>query len=143
MVALAEHYGDGPVSVATIAKSSAIPSAYLEQLISPLRKSGLVTSRRGAHGGYLLARVPSDIRIGEIYRAMEGPIAPMECVSENEDDQTCPLIPNCQTRPVWVNVRDAIATALDGMTLSDLIQSGMAPIPAPLAGVEALDAAGD
>jgi Rrf2 family protein len=121
MVALAKHAGDRPVSIGVISKESAVPYAYLEQLIVPLRKAGLVASKRGAHGGYTLARAADQIRVGEVYRAMEGPVAPMDCVSENLTDQTCPLIPGCQTRPVWVKVRDSIIDAIDSITLADLL----------------------
>jgi Rrf2 family protein len=121
MVALAKHVGDRPVSIGVISKESAVPYAYLEQLIVPLRKAGLVESKRGAHGGYTLSRSADQIRVGEVYRAMEGPVAPMDCVSENVSDQTCPLIPGCQTRPVWIKVRDSIIDAIDSITLADLI----------------------
>jgi Rrf2 family transcriptional regulator, cysteine metabolism repressor len=123
MVALAQHAGERPVSIGVISRESAVPYAYLEQLIVPLRKAGLVESKRGAHGGYTLARAATDIRVGEVYRAMEGPVAPMDCVSENEADQTCPLIPGCLTRPVWVRVRDSIIDAIDSITLADLLDN--------------------
>ncbi len=121
MVALAKHSGDQPVSIGVISRESAVPYAYLEQLIVPLRRAGLVASKRGAHGGYTLSRPASEIRVGEVYRAMEGPVAPMECVSENIEEQTCPLIPGCQTRPVWIKVRDSIVDAIDSITLQDLL----------------------
>lgn len=121
MVALASHYGSGPMSIATMARESAVPYAYLEQLIAPLRKAGLVESKRGAQGGYLLTRPPRDVRVGDVYRVMEGPVAPMDCVSEDVSEQTCPLIEGCQTRPVWLKVRDSIVDAIDSMTLADLI----------------------
>lgn len=121
MVALARHYGDGPLSIAAVARESSVPASYLEQLIGPLRKAGLVESRRGAQGGYLLARSPATIRVGDVYRVMEGPVAPMECVSEDPADQTCPLIDGCQTRPVWIRVRDSIIDAIDSITLQDLV----------------------
>ena len=121
MVALAHQYGGGPMSIAEIAKVSSVPTAYLEQLIAPLRRAELVESKRGAHGGYRLARAPEDVRVGEIYRIMEGPVAPMDCVSEDPADQTCPLIEGCETRPIWPKVRDSIAEALDSTTLADLI----------------------
>jgi Rrf2 family protein len=127
MVALAKHAGDRPVSIGVISKESAVPYAYLEQLIVPLRKAGLVSSKRGAHGGYTLSRAAHEIRVGEVYRAMEGPVAPMDCVSENVEDQTCPLIPGCQTRPVWVKVRDSIIEAIDSITLADLIATSPEP----------------
>jgi Rrf2 family cysteine metabolism transcriptional repressor len=122
MVALAKHYGDGPVSINIVAKESLVPYAYLEQLIVPLRKAGLVESKRGAQGGYQLSRSPELVRVGEVYRVMEGPVAPMDCVSEDPADQTCPLIDGCETRPVWLKVRDSIVDTLDSMTLADLVR---------------------
>jgi Rrf2 family transcriptional regulator, cysteine metabolism repressor len=130
MVALASHYGSGPMSIATIARESSVPYAYLEQLIAPLRKAGLVESKRGAQGGYLLTRSPENVRIGEVYRVMEGPVAPMDCVSEDISEQTCPLIDGCQTRPVWLKVRDSIVEAIDSGTLADLINNKSRPVHA-------------
>lgn len=121
MVALAHHYGSGPVSITAVAKESSVPPAYLEQLIGPLRRAGLVDSKRGAQGGYQLSRPPASIRVGDVYRVMEGPVAPMDCVSEDLADQTCPLIEGCETRPMWLKVRDSIVEALDSTTLEDLI----------------------
>lgn len=133
MVALARHFGEGPMSIADIARASSVPPAYLEQLIAPLRRADLVQSKRGAHGGYVLARPPQDVRIGEIYRVMEGPVAPMDCVSENMADQTCPLIDNCETRPIWLRMRDSIVDVLDSTTLADLIApSAKAPRELPV-----------
>lgn len=129
MVALAHHYGDGPMSIAEIARQTNIPSSYLEQLIAPLRRADLVASKRGARGGYVLSRGPELIRVGDVYRVMEGPVAPMECVSEDETDQTCPLIEGCETRPIWVKVRDSIIDALDSTTLADLARK---PAPGPV-----------
>ena len=105
-VALARNYGEGPMSIAAVARESSLPTAYLEQLIVPLRRAGLVESKRGAQGGYRLSRSPDLVRVGEVYRVMEGPVAPMDCVSENLADQTCPLIDNCETRPIWLKMRD-------------------------------------
>ena len=124
MVALAHHYGGGPMSIAAVAKESSVPPTYLEQLIAPLRKAGLVASTRGAQGGYVLARPPEMVRVGDVYRVMEGPVAPMDCVSEDPADQTCPLIDGCETRPVWLKVRDSIVDTLDSMTLADLVADG-------------------
>jgi Rrf2 family cysteine metabolism transcriptional repressor len=122
MVTLAKSFGQGPMSITAMAKDSSVPYAYLEQLIVPLRRAGLVESKRGAQGGYVLTRPPDLVRIGDVYRVMEGPVAPMDCVSEDPADQTCPLIDGCQTRPVWIKVRDSIVDALDSMTLADLIR---------------------
>ena len=127
MVALAHGYGDGPMSITEIARQSSVPPAYLEQLIAPLRRAALVQSKRGARGGYMLTREPALIRIGDIYRVMEGPVAPMDCVSEDTEDQTCPLIDGCETRPIWLKVRDSIVDALDSTTLADLAKTPPTP----------------
>jgi Rrf2 family transcriptional regulator, cysteine metabolism repressor len=121
MVSLARAFGDGPVALTVVAHDSSVPPAYLEQLMGVLRRAGLVTSTRGAHGGYELARAPEEIRVGDVYRVLEGPVAPMECVSEVEPDDLCPLIDGCATRVVWLKVRDNIVEALDSTTLADLV----------------------
>lgn len=121
MVALAKHHGQGPMSIAAMAKASGVPMPYLEQLIGPLRRAGLVESKRGARGGYHLTRDPREVGVGEVYRVMEGPVAPMDCVSEDITEQTCPLIDGCETRPVWLRMRDAIVETIDSVTLADLI----------------------
>jgi Rrf2 family protein len=136
MVALAHRFGDGPMSITEIAKVSSVPPAYLEQLIAPLRRAGLVESKRGAHGGYVLSREPNLIRVGDVYRVMEGPVAPMDCVSEDTDAQTCPLIEGCETRPIWLKVRDSIIEALDSTTLADLARpDAVAPAKAGIESV--------
>jgi Rrf2 family cysteine metabolism transcriptional repressor len=121
MVALAKNYGQGPMSITAMAKASSVPMPYLEQLIGPLRRAGLVESKRGAHGGYRLTREPHLVLVGEVFRVMEGPVAPMDCVSEDISEQTCPLIDGCETRPVWLRMREAIVSTLDSTTLADLI----------------------
>lgn len=121
MVSLARMYGRGPMPLSVIAQDSAVPLAYLEQLMLPLRRAGLVISTRGAHGGYQLARPPEQMKVGEIYRVMEGPIAPMDCVREDADEDTCPMIDGCATRVVWLKLRDSIIEVLDSTTLADLI----------------------
>jgi Rrf2 family cysteine metabolism transcriptional repressor len=121
MVQLARHYGDGPVSLAGVAAEEDLPRAYLEQLVVSLREAGLVTSTRGAHGGYELARAPEAIAMGQVLRALEGPIAPMICASDDpEHATTCDRSARCTVNVLWVRVRDAVATALDSMTLADL-----------------------
>lgn len=135
MVALAKNYGQGPMSITAVSKASSVPMPYLEQLIAPLRRAGLVTSTRGARGGYQLSRDPHEVRVGEVYRVMEGPVAPMDCVSEDLSAQTCPLIPGCETRPVWLQMRDAIVSTLDSNTLGDLISQSPRQTPRAAAAV--------
>ena len=128
MVELSRQYGNGPVSLNAIASCATVPPAYLEQLIGPLRRAELVTSTRGAHGGYELSRPPSEITAGEVYRVLEGPVAPMDCVSEAEPEEQCPLIEGCATRVVWLKVRDSIVDALDSTSLQDLLMQSTSPL---------------
>jgi Rrf2 family protein len=122
MVQLGRHFGAGPVSLAGVAAEEDLPRAYLEQLAMGLREAGLVVSTRGAHGGYALARAPETIGMGEILRALEGPIVPMICASDDpEHATTCDRTSRCTVNVLWVRVRDAIASTLDSMTLADLV----------------------
>lgn len=121
MVQLARHFGTGPASLTAIAADEDLPRAYLEQLAMSLRDAGLVVSTRGAHGGYELSRHPADIRMGEVLRALEGPIAPMICASDDpEHARLCDRSASCTVNVLWVRVRDAITGTLDSMTLADL-----------------------
>lgn len=122
MVQLGRHFGTGPASLAEIAAEEDLPRAYLEQLAFVLRDAGLVESTRGAHGGYTLARKPTEISMSEVLRALEGPLAPMICAADAPDhDLACDRTATCTVNFLWVRVRDAIAGALDGMTLADLV----------------------
>jgi Rrf2 family protein len=129
MVQLGRHFGQGPASLAEIAAEEDLPRAYLEQLVMSLRDAGLVTSTRGARGGYELTEAPEKTRMSEILRALEGPIAPMMCASEDpEHGLICDRTSSCTVNLLWVRIRDAIAGALDSMTLADLVPARMAPI---------------
>ncbi len=119
MFELAQHYGKGPVSLKSIAERQDLSEHYLEQLIASLRRAGLVKSVRGAQGGYILARDPADIKVGDIIRVLEGPIAPVECVSDADSDQ-CLKAESCVTRSVWEKVRNSIEEVLDSITLADM-----------------------
>lgn len=121
MVELARHHGAGPVSLTEMADHESLPRPYLEQLVVSLRAAGLVLSTRGAHGGYQLSRPPEEIRMGAVLRALEGPIAPMVCASEDPAHAgLCGRADYCNVNVLWVRVRDAIVAALDSMTLAEL-----------------------
>jgi Rrf2 family cysteine metabolism transcriptional repressor len=121
MVQLARHYGAGPASLAGIAAEEDLPRAYLEQLVVSLREAGLVVSTRGAHGGYELARAPEAITMSAVLRALEGPIAPMFCATDDpEHALVCDRSSRCTVNLLWVRVRDAITSTLESMTLADL-----------------------
>jgi Rrf2 family transcriptional regulator, cysteine metabolism repressor len=128
MVALARRDGEAPISLAEIADDDGLPLAYLEHLMARLRKAGLVDSRRGARGGYLLARPADEITMAEVVSALEGSIAPIECITEGtdgslvcareaaDDDRVC------ATKLLWTRVRGSIVRTLEDTTLSDLVQ---------------------
>lgn len=120
MFDLAQHYGGEPVPLKSVAERQSLSEHYLEQLIAVLRKKGLVKSVRGSQGGYLLSREPKDIKVGDVVRALEGPIAPLECVNEQAKIVGCDQADYCITRSVWIKVRDSIAGVLDAITLEDL-----------------------
>lgn len=119
MIELALRNEEDPVSVKSIAECQGISEAYLEQLMAILSRRGLVRSIRGAQGGYLLARDPSTIRVGDVIRALDGPLVPVECVSR-ENPVNCKRYDYCPTRPVWERVRDVLEESLDSLTLQDL-----------------------
>ena len=133
MVQLGRHFGTGPASLAEIAAEEDLPRAYLEQLVMSLREADLVVSTRGAHGGYELARPPETIRMSEVLRALEGPIAPMICATDDpEHATTCDRSARCTVNVLWVRVRDAIVGALDGMTLADLVPQRIVNLDGPI-----------
>ena len=138
MVELARHGANGDrecVSLSEIADGDGLPLAYLEHLAARLRKAGLVESRRGAHGGYLLARPAEEISMAEVVEALEGSIAPIECISEAADghlvctreaetDHVCP------TKLLWTRVRGSVVRTLEETRLSDLVQDKPKPVAA-------------
>jgi Rrf2 family cysteine metabolism transcriptional repressor len=137
MVELARRAGGEPVPLAEIAAHDGLPLAYLEHLVARLRKAGLVDSRRGSRGGYMLARPATDITMAEVVAALEGSIAPIECISEAADgsivcsresspDHVCP------TKLLWTRVRMSIVSTLRETTLADLLRTPVIPTGATL-----------
>jgi len=120
MVDLARNWGRGSVSLHEVAERESLPEAYLEQLVAVLRRAGLVNGKRGAGGGYTLARAPASITAGEVVRALEGPIEPQICTAEGDAVINCVHEPNCGTRLLWVKLQATIAGALDGLSLAEL-----------------------
>lgn len=120
MTELARAHGHGLLSLAEISRTELLPLAYLEQLIGELRRAGLVEGVRGLHGGYRLTRPPGEITVGEVYRVLEGPIAPVECTADDYLPHSCEREAGCLSRTVWERVQQAISTVLDATTLNDL-----------------------
>ena len=124
MAHLARHDGSQPISLSSIADAEGLPLAYLEHLVQRLRKAGLVESRRGAHGGYTLARPASDVTMAEVVAALEGDIAPIECITADADGVlTCARegASPCPTKLLWTRVQGSIVRTLSEMTLDDLV----------------------
>jgi Rrf2 family cysteine metabolism transcriptional repressor len=129
MAHLARHDGSQPISLSSIADAEGLPLAYLEHLVQRLRKAELVESRRGAHGGYTLARPAAEITMAEVVSALEGEIAPIECITADADGVlTCSRegAAPCPTKLLWTRVQGSIVRTLNEMTLDDLVL----PLPA-------------
>lgn len=121
MFDLALNYGDGPISLTSIAERQAISVNYLEQLISPLRKAMLVESVRGAQGGYMLAKSPNEITVGVILTTLEGPLAPTDCVVVDGDDDICDHSTYCVTKVIYEKIYESISTVVNSITLQHMI----------------------
>jgi Rrf2 family protein len=119
VIDLARHYNRGPVQSADIAARQAIPEAYLEQLLTTLRKSGLIRSTRGPHGGHELARPPAEIRFAEVIAALEGPLVPLDCLN---DADACVVSPTCGMREIWQEVMASTRRILEATTIEDLVE---------------------
>jgi Rrf2 family protein len=136
MVELASGAGEEPMPLAEIAERGGLPLAYLEHLVARLRKAELVTSRRGSRGGYLLARDPAQITMAEVVQALEGSIAPIECISEAADGsivcaRESTLDHACPTKLLWTRVRFSIVSTLRETTLADLLHASASQTPSP------------
>ncbi len=148
MVELARGRADEPVPLAEIAQRDGLPLAYLEHLVARLRRAGLVDSRRGSRGGYLLARAPQEITMAEVVEALEGSIAPIECISQSDDgtivcSRESDAAHVCPTKLLWTRVRMSIVRALQETTLADLAKAAHAgPAVASLDGARSRDGAG-
>ena len=121
MLDLAIHNSEGQIALRNIAERQDISENYLEQLFSTLKKAELVKSTRGAQGGYVLANKPENITVGSILRALEGSLAPVDCVMENDPVKCC-REDICVTKFIWEKIRDSVNGVVDSITLNDLVQ---------------------
>ncbi len=118
MLDLAAHYGEGPILLREISRRESISEKYLWHLINPLKSAGLIHATRGAHGGYTLAKAPSDITIKDIFEVVEGPICLVDCV---EKPATCERSDFCITRDLWAETSQVLADSLAKTTLASLL----------------------
>ena len=122
LLALAERGGDEPMRIADLARQEQIPQKFLEAILLSLRNHGMLQSRKGKGGGYLLGRDPKAIYLGQIVRLFDGPLAPVPCASQTAyvRCQDCQDEATCGVRLAMKDVRDATARILDGMSLASL-----------------------
>ena len=137
MVELGRQPSYRPISLSTVAEAERLPLSYLEHLVAKLRKAGLVTSTRGAHGGYRLALPAEQITMDAVVEALEGQIAPMECFHETPEGRVlCSHEDNsaggCATKLLWTRVQNGVTKALAGTSLAELVEFSE-PHPHPAA----------
>ena len=121
MIDLAEHRSGEFISLKEIAQRQEISDKYLEQIVTQLSRAGLVRSVRGAGGGYLLTREPEEYTVGEILRVLEGNLAPVSCVDQ-DDTCRCNRADRCVTVEVWRDIQAAVSSVVDRLTLADLVR---------------------
>ena len=118
---LAKRFGQGAVPASEIAASQAIPQRFLEVILNELKPTGLLESRRGVQGGYYLTAEPRDITVGQIIRAIEGPLDPVRCTGD-KDSTNCPLRERCSLSALWQEARDALDSVYDAANFQKLVQ---------------------
>ena len=121
LIDLAQYSKDAPVSIMSISARQDISERYLEQLMSMLKKAGLVRSIRGANGGYILAKDVKDISVGDVLRALEGSLEPVECQGL-EPDGECKAADSCVTKYVWKRINESISRTVDEIRLDQLVE---------------------
>src|SRR4051812_8529534 len=124
MLTLTREHGHGPMLIGDLAEADAIPKKFLENILLTLKHRGLVHSRKGPHGGYQLGRTPDHISVGEVIRALDGPLALVSCVSQTAyaPCEECITERDCAVRRLFQQVRDETARILDGTTLAAAAQ---------------------
>ncbi|MCJ7673768.1 MAG: Rrf2 family transcriptional regulator [Sedimentisphaerales bacterium] len=115
---LAESAARRPLQLKTIAQHQEISLKYLEQLMAMLRSAGFVRSIRGSKGGYVLAKLPSQIKLSDVFNCLEGPVITAECV---QNDNYCARSADCVVKQVWAQVQQAVTNVLESITLQDLV----------------------
>jgi Rrf2 family protein len=124
---LALHYDtEAPVRVQDIARRQGIPIKFLFQIMQVLKRVDIVRSRRGTEGGYVLARHPSQITVGDVLRSMSGPFVQLSCLDSGNFNDNCERESTCQFKPIWADLDRAIASILNGVTFEDLARRARA-----------------
>ncbi|MGE4343655.1 MAG: Rrf2 family transcriptional regulator [Geoalkalibacter sp.] len=123
LLSLARQHGNGPKLIADLAEQEQIPKKFLELILLQLKNAGILSSRKGKGGGYFLAKDPAQITMGSAVRVLDGPLAPVPCVSETAYQKCTECIDeeSCGIRLVMKDVRDAVAAILDSTTLKEVL----------------------
>jgi len=121
MLELSLNYKERPLHIREISAAQDIPARFLEQILLLLKRAGYLRSKKGPNGGYYLAKPPSEINVAEVIRVMDGPLAPIDCVSVTAHE-ACPREDFCGLKWLWKDVRDAIAEILEKTTFRDLAE---------------------
>ena len=127
LIELAHHYGEGPIQSAEIAARQGIPEPYLDQILTTMRRAGLIRSVRGPSGGHALARHPAEIRLAEAVEALEGSMAPIACLESAE----CTKPGRCAQRDVWSEVHRATREILNRVTIDELAEKERSALAGP------------
>jgi len=129
LLALAQQAKTEPLLISEIARKQKIPKKFLEQILLDLKHRGIVVSRRGKAGGYRLLRAPETITFGEILRMIDGPIAPLPCLSMTayRRCEDCPTEKGCEIRKVFAKVTLATREVLDHTTIADAMGERLSP----------------
>ncbi|MCX7974688.1 MAG: Rrf2 family transcriptional regulator [Candidatus Aminicenantes bacterium] len=122
MLELSSHYPHRFLHIREISQAQDIPPRFLEQILLLLKRTGYLRSKKGPKGGYYLAKPPSEITVAEIIRVMDGPLAPIDCVSVTAHEP-CPREDRCGLKLLWKEVRDAVASILEKTTFEDLVKA--------------------
>ena len=121
MAELARYAPGTTVSLKEISERQNLSLKYLEQIVTPLARAGLVKSERGSQGGYRLTKTPGEYTVGNILRLTEGSLAPVACLGQNPVE--CPRMVECRTLPMWRKLNTMINDYFDGITLADLVNT--------------------
>jgi Rrf2 family cysteine metabolism transcriptional repressor len=122
MTEFAKSYPGGrPLSLSEVARTEGLPLAYLEQLAGQLRRGSLVDARRGAHGGYTLARPPAEISVLDVVNLVDGEVAPVECVAHDYESGSCVREGDCASRALWQRLKASIDMVLSTTSLAELV----------------------
>jgi Rrf2 family protein len=125
LLQLAKEYEQGPILISELARREGTPKKFLELILLDLKKHGILQSKKGKGGGYFLGKAPQAIYLGQVIRVLDGPLAPIPCVSQTAymRCQECKDEKTCGIRIVMQEVRDATAKILDNTSLADMLKS--------------------